>query len=430
MSEHPRWPSLEERLGRIVDFCQGRALAVPMCFNGQWSMARYRTQKRLIFADSIDEYKDVQFYIEWRFNTKARSLYATNAVYRERRASLGECNMDDNVESYLGYIDIDDVVGNEQEALRIIVDCLSKLPQQGVWLLVSGTGVHVNVNGFRSHRYAQTFFDSRGIVDDRSGGVEVHMLNDVSRIGTVPYETYKKDDGVLCYPFMPWELDDVFGREDWREYYPSMVPMPWHLPPLPEVVAWNEKGTDELPGLKRAAKRDGQWRPSSKRTSLNDETLQLYVDSFDSCLPPCVREAMYSDLRDGRHRVIAFIASFMLKLGFTDAIILEKCTQRNESFDTPLEDIDLDRIVDNMIGANLEPPGCRKVNSREECTFPRLDLGDLDLCPYGADEARWCVGRSPWRRFIANVDPNRPPEKTDHDMVLDNGQEENKAKWP
>ena len=234
--------------------------------------------------------------------------------------------------------------------------------------------------------------------------MKVDLLNDVSRIGTVPFEVYKKDEGILCFPFMPEELDAVFDRPDWRAYYRSREPMPWHLPPADEVLAWNERRFDELPQLKKSVKYKAKALPPAMRTNLNEETLRLYVDHFNRCIPPCIRRAMYSNLSDGRHRVISFLTSFMLKVGFPNDFIMEKCTERNVSFATPLPTSDLERIVSDVIHAHLDPPGCRKVRSRGgEKAYPHLNLGPLDLCPYEEHDASSCVVKSAWRQFILNI---------------------------
>ena len=412
---HPDWPSLGERRKMITDFCRGRMVAVPVLKKPAKSydamkffIVRYRKHKeRLLFADDLEEYLEVEEHILNKYGKPNSGMYASNAVYHHRHPTLPELNQTDNVHDYLGMIDIDHVLGNEQVALPVLHDILAMLPDEGVWCLVSGSGVHIKINGFKSWQHAQSFIESRGIkagVVEEGSKVKVDLLNDVSRIGTVPFEVYKKDEGVLCFPFMPEELDEVFDRPDWRAYYRSREPMPWHLPPADEVLAWNENRFDELPRLERSVKYKAKALPPAMRTELNEETLRLYADRFDSCIPPCIRRGMYSELLDGRHRVIAFLTSFMLKVGFSNDFIMEKCTERNASFATPLPTGDLERIVSDVINTNLDPPGCRKVRSRGgEKAYPYLNLGSLNLCPYEEHESCSCVAKSAWKMFILNI---------------------------
>ena len=389
-----RWPSEKARLQYITDFCQGRALAIPIKTDNGWKMIRYRSGKRLLFADTASDYNDIVFYPTWHSASRARGMYATNAVYRARKDTLNECNEPDNVVSYLGYIDLDDVLGNEEEGLEVIKDCLSKLPQNGTWLLLSGTGIHINVNGFCSHVHAQSFFEARGIVDDRKSEVEVHMLNDVSRIGTVPYESYKKEDDVICFPFMPWELDAVFDRDDWREYHASEVPMPWCYPVSPEVEAWNGIEMKQL---------------VHRKISAHKLDLAGFIGRVDrgepgfwDALPGCLRAAFKEDRPDHQRRIVAFITSFMSKIGLDFTDIINIGVARGVSFSNPLDITEAERIVDSVINAGLEPPGCGKIRWKRGEGFPTLNLADANLCPYGKDASVKCVAKSPWKQYCLN----------------------------
>ena len=381
------WPSKEHRLRYISDFCKGRALAVPVQGEEKQYMVRYRTQKRLITAGNPIEYEDVLFYIDWAFGSRTRGMYATNSVYQEIRPSLSESNAPDNVVSYLGYIDLDDVLDNEDEALGVIKDCLAKLPVFGTWLLVSGTGLHINVNGFRSHIHAQSFFEARGVVDDRKSNVEVHMLNDISRIGTVPYEVYKKDDRVICFPFMPWEVDAVFDRDDWREYYASEAPMPWRMPPSQEVAAWNEI---EMSDLKQK-----HWHPLGDR-KVRDEMNPRVWD----LLPGCLKSAFEVDDRaDHQHRIVEFITLFMARVGMPSEDIKRWAMMRAMGFTHPLDPEVAEDIIDRVMDSGLEPPACKKIRFMTGGSFPSLNLGDAGLCPYGRDRSKRCQSGSPWREY-------------------------------
>lgn len=397
------WPPLDERRRMIVDFCKGRMLAPAVLKQPaktyedmKFSIIRYRVHKeQLYFADDPDEYLEVVEHITKRFGKPNSGMYASNSVYHHRHPTITEVNQPDNVKDYLGMIDIDHVLGNEELARELIRGILEKLPDEGVWLLISGSGIHIKINGFRSHIHAASFIAARGIEGGRQptadSPIKVDLLNDVSRIGTVPFEVYKKDKGVLCFPFMPEELDDVFNRPDWRAYYSSSYRTPWTLDPAPDVLAWNMRSIT----------------PEPKRTMtpikrMNNMKVKVDKDFYEA-LPGCVEAAFRKDISDGRHKTISFLATFMNKIGVPERDILDILTIRGLTWPHPLDPDEVQRVVFDVIDKGLEPPGCHKVRSNKgENPYPYADLGHLNFCPYGTDMSHGCVERNPANMFEYN----------------------------
>ena len=389
----------------ITDFTRGRMLAPPVLKKPAKSyddmdfwIVRYRQpdpKKYLYFADDPEEYLEVTGHITKRFHKPNSGMYASNSVYHHRHTTISEQNQPDNVRDYLGMIDIDKVLGNEEVGRELIRGFLERLPDEGVWCLISGSGVHIKINGFRSHLHATSFIAARGIErgpqPTPDSPIKVDLLNDVSRIGTVPFEVYKKDKGVLCFPFMPEELDDVFDRPDWRSYYRSSITMPWHLPPANDVVAWNERTVQLVP--KRMFKR------TLKSIDLHEDIDEIFWKS----LPPCIERAFHQDVSDGRMRIIQLLSAFLNRLGIDEWKALDLLIIRGATFSHPMDPSEVMRIQFGVIDRNLEPTGCKKVRSlKGEMAFPYQNLGKLDLCPYGADDSRSCKAQSPWKMFKFN----------------------------
>lgn len=365
-------------------------------------IVRYKIHRQqLIFATGTSEYADVRWFISKKYGKEASGMYASNSVYEVQHPTLSELNQPENVTGYMAMIDIDNVFKDPKVGHGHLYEILTKLYDVDPWLLISGSGIHVKINGFRSAAHARTFIESREIREGyvhKDSPIKVDLLNDVSRIGTVPYEVYKKDKNILCFPFMPNETHKVFDRPDWRVYFKSREITPWKRPASDVVREWNKRDIPQI--------RSRFVKPRiRRRIDTEDEVID---STFWKSIPPCVKNAFHKRITDGRMRTISFLATYLNKIGIPEDIIIDNMIIRGATFPEPLDSGEVDRVTFEVIDRELESPGCSKVRSiKGKNPYPYAYLGHLNLCPYGPNLSHGCAVRNPVDMFVYNQFYNR-----------------------